>query len=295
MNFRHLKIFLTVCETGSMTRAGKELYIAQPSISQAIAELEKYYEVRLFERLNHRLYLTAAGDRLRSYARHILNLSDQARKEMADLGQGGAIRIGASLTIGSYLLPELVVAFRQQSPEVEVFTQVDNTTLIEKLILEDQLDLGLVEGPITSPHMIEKPYREDDLVVIASPQHPLTQKKIVTVLDLNDQGFIVREAGSGTQAIFEHAMQAAQVSWKVVGVYNNIEAIKQAVIANLGLAVVPKISIAEEEEQKKLLTLDVQELGLKRKFNLIYHRQKFFTRAMHMFWDSCIATRDRQR
>src|SRR5512133_2776400 len=101
MNFRHLRIFLTVCEVGNMTRAAKELYMAQPSVSQAIAELEKYYEVRLFERLNHKLYVTEAGKRLQSYAHHILNLSEQARKELADLNQGGSVRIGASLTVGA--------------------------------------------------------------------------------------------------------------------------------------------------------------------------------------------------
>src|SRR6266545_3211406 len=134
MDFRHLQIFLTVCDVGNMTRAARDLYMSQPSVSQAISELEKYYGVRLFERLNHRLYLTAAGDRMRAYARHILNLSEQARKELADLSQGGSVRIGASLTIGAYLLPDLVAAFQKQTPRVEIFTRVDNTGLIEQLL-----------------------------------------------------------------------------------------------------------------------------------------------------------------
>lgn len=288
MNFRHLRIFLTVCEVGNMTRAAKELYMAQPSVSQAIAELEKYYDVRLFERLNHKLYLTAAGERLQSYARHILNLSEQARKELADLNQGGLVRVGASLTVGAYLLPELVADFQQRSPAVEVFTLVDNTTVIEQKILEDQLDLGIVEGPVTSPHIVEEMYCDDHLVFIASPRHPLASKEIITVDALANQPFIVREAGSGTQTIFEHAMQASAVPWKVAGIYNNIEAIKQAVIANLGLAVVSKIAITDEEGQGKLVALPVQDIALKRKFNLIYHQQKFFTKAMQSFWDSSL-------
>ncbi len=286
MNFRHLKIFLTVCETGHMTRAAKELYMTQPSVSQVIAELEKYYDVRLFERLNHRLYLTEAGERLRSYARHILNLSEQAQKELAGLGQGGFIRIGASLTIGAYLLPNLIANYHQKFPEVELFTQVDNTAVIEKQILADQLDLGLVEGPVSSPHIVEEYYCDDDLVVIASPQHSLIKHSIISVQELSGQAFIVREAGSGTQAIFENAMQAAQVSWKVAGIYNNNEAIKQAVSANLGLAVVSKIAITEEVSQGKLISLDVQGMALKRRFNRIYHRQKFFTRAMQLFMET---------
>jgi LysR family transcriptional regulator, transcriptional activator of the cysJI operon len=288
MNFRHLRIFLTVCEVGNMTQAAKQLYMAQPSVSQAIAELEKYYEVRLFDRLNHKLYLTAAGERLQTYAHHILSLSEQARKELADLNQGGFVRIGASLTVGAYLLPDLVVAFRQQSPAVEVFTLVDNTTVIEQKILEDQLDLGIVEGPMTSPHIVEEMYCDDHLVFIASPAHPLASKESITVQELANQSFIVREPGSGTQTIFEHAMQASEVPWKVAGIYNNIEAIKQAVIANLGIAVVSKIAVAGEVGQGKLVALPVQGISLKRKFNLIYHRQKFFTKAMQSFWDSSL-------
>lgn len=285
MNDRHLKIFLTVCEVGNMTRAAKDLYMAQPSVSQAVAELEKYYGVRLFERLNHRLYITPAGERLRSYARHILNLSEQARQELADLGQSGSVRIGASLTIGAYLLPGLVSAFHQQVPEVEVFTRVDNTSLIEKFLLEDHLDLGLVEGPVHSPHIVEEAYCDDYLAFIAAPQHPLALKQKLSVQDLAGQAFIMREPGSGTQEIFEHAMRAAEVNWKVSGVYNNNEALKQAVHANLGLAVVSKIAVAEEVQQNKLVVLEIEGLALKRKFNLIYHRQKYFTQVMQLFWD----------
>jgi DNA-binding transcriptional LysR family regulator len=283
MNFRHLKIFITVCEVGNMTRAAKELYMTQPSVSQAIMELEKYYGVRLFERLTHRLYLTEAGERLRSYAQHILNLSEQAEKELADMGQGGSLRIGASLTIGAYLLPGLVADFHRQTPQVEVFTRVDNTNVIEKNLLEDKLDLGMVEGPVNSPHIVEEFFCDDDLVFIASPQHPLAQSGKRTVLDLAGQAFIVREAGSGTQAIFEQAMRAAGINWKTAGVCNNNEAIKQAVAANLGLAMVSKIAVTAEVLQGKIVLLEVAGMSIKRKFNLIYHRQKIFTRAMRLF------------
>ena len=286
MNFRHLKIFITVCEVGNMTRAAKELYMTQPSVSQAIIELEKYYGVRLFERLNHHLYLTAPGERLLSYAQHILNLSEQAEKELAGLGQDGSLRIGSSLTIGAYLLPGLVADFHQQNPQVDVFTRVDNTNVIEQLLLEDKLDLGLVEGPTFSAHIVEEFICPDDLVFIASPQHPLAKSGKRPAQDLTGQAFIVREAGSGTQNIFEHAMHAAGVNWKTAGVYNNNQAVKQAVSANLGLAMVSKIAIAEEVQQGKIVPLEIEGISIRRKFNLVYHQQKIFTRAMQLFRDA---------
>ncbi len=286
MNFRHLKIFLTVYEVGNMTRAARILYMAQPSVSQAIKEMEQFYGVRLFERLNHRLYLTTAGERLSSYARHILNLSEQARQELVDLSRGGSLRIGTSLTIGAYLLPSLVSTFRIRNPDVDIFLRVDNTSVIEKLTLNDHIDLGLVEGPVDSPQLVEKFFCDDYLVFIVSPQHPLGKKKKLQIQDLEGQAFLVREEGSGTQNIFEQAMREAGVTWKITGVYNNNEAIKQAVGANLGMAIVSKISIAEEVRKGLILPLEVEGISLKRKFTLIYHRQKFFTSAMELFLQS---------
>jgi DNA-binding transcriptional LysR family regulator len=189
-----------------MTGAAKILYMTQPSVSQVISELEKEYGVHLFERLNHRLYLTAAGEQLRLYANQIMHISEQAKKELADLGEGGLIRIGTSLTIGTYLLPGIINTFCQKMPKAEIFTRVDNTSVIEKLILEDQLDLGLVEGPIHSPFIREEAFSDDELVVICGPGHSLWGRTIIDTNDLAGNAFIIRESGSGTRDIFERVM-----------------------------------------------------------------------------------------
>jgi LysR family transcriptional regulator, transcriptional activator of the cysJI operon len=287
MDMRQLKIFAAVCDAGNMTRAAEALYMTQPSVSQVIGELEKEYKVRLFERLNHRLYLTEAGERLRIYARQILNLSEQARKELADLAVAGSIRVGASLTVGAHLLPALVEGYRARMPQVEIFTQVDNTSVIEKMLLEDALDLGIVEGPIYSPQIAEEMLRDDALTIICGPSHPLWDQPRVDIALLAGQRFIIRERGSGTRDIFERIMEEAGASWKIAGVYNNTEAIKNAVRANLGLAVVPQIAVEQEVSQGLLRQIDVPGLDLKRKFNLVHHRQKFFTPALQAFVDFC--------
>lgn len=283
MNIRHLKIFITVCEEGSMTRAAKLLFMAQPSVSQAIKELEDEYQVRFFERLNHHLYLTAAGERMRFYAQHMINLSDQVRQELADLGNKGTIRVGASLTIGAYLLPGLVAAFQKNAPGFEVFSRVDNTGFIEKLLLEDQLDLGLVEGPVHSAHIVEEFLCNDAAVFIASPLHPFARKGRLKIQDLAGQTFVIREAGSGMQSMFENVMEEAAIPWKNAGVFNNNEAILQAVRANLGLAMISNIAVTDDHYSGKIVPLEVEGITIKRKFNLVYHRQKTFTRAMQAF------------
>jgi len=288
MTLRHLEVFLAVCEHNNMTKAAKALYLSQPSVSLSISELENEYGVKLFERLNHRLYLTEAGERLKSYAHHILNLSDQAHKELSGLNQAGSLRLGASLTIGTYLLPAWVVAYSGQHPEIDVFTRVDNTNVIEKLILEDRLDLGFVEGPTVSPDIIEKTIRDDDLVVISSPRHILASRKKLATTDLSGMKFLVRESGSGTQAIVDNALLEAGIPWKVAGIYNNNESIKHAVQADLGLAIISRLWVEEEVRNGQIVLLRFPALKLTRKFNCIYHRQKFFTSSMQTLVDSLL-------
>ncbi len=282
MNPRHLKIFLEVCNCQNMTVAGKNLHISQPSVSQVITELERDLEVRLFDRMNHRLFLTNAGERLRDYANHIVHLSDQARLELKNLELLGPVRIAASLTIGTYLLPKWTVQVRNQYPNIELLTWVENTSLIEKMLLEDKIDLGFVEGPTYSPFLVEEKMSDDFLVIIASPHHSLARQSRIIIHDLQNQVFISREPGSGSQDIFNHVMQSAGVEWKTAGIVNNNEALKKAVTANMGLGMVSEIAIKDEVAHQHLVALDIEGLDLHRRFNLVYHRQKYMTPAIQL-------------
>ncbi len=266
-----------------MTRAASELYMTQPSVSQMIAELEQYYGIRLFERLNRRLYLTQAGERLQSYARHIINLEIQAKRELADLNRGGVLRIGASQTVGAYLLPEIIAQFKKRVDDVEVFSRVENTRLIEQYLMEDKLDFGLLEGMIHFTDLSQETFLDDDLAVVCAPNHPLADTKVIFPETLAPYGFILREEGSGTREIFTTQMRAAGVAWKVAGVYNSTDAIKAAVQNNLGLGILPILAIQQEIMDGTIRLLPVTGLILRRKLNLVYHRQKYFTNAMKAF------------
>lgn len=266
-----------------MTRAADDLYMTQPSVSQMIAELEHYYGTRLFERLNRRLFLTPAGDRLQSYARHIINLELQAKKELADLTRGGVLRIGASQTVGAYLLPEIIAQFHNRFPDVEVFSRVENTRVIEKYLMEDRLDFGLLEGMIHFSDLSQETFLDDDLAVVCASNHPLAGKKDISPETLASYGFILREEGSGTREVFTSQMRAAGVVWKEAGVYNSTDAIKFAVQNNLGLGILPILAIQQEILDGTVHLLSVSGLILRRKLNLVYHRQKYFTNAMKSF------------
>jgi len=278
MNFRHLKIFITVCEEKNMTRAAKRLFISQPSVSQAIAELEEYYQVKLFERLSRKIYITKAGKDLLSYAYHIVALNQEMEEVIRKNGRQRTIVLGATVTIGTYVLPSLLAGLRGEDNELDINTVVKNTKFIEESILNSQIDLGLVEGEISSADLEVKPFCEDELVLICHKDHPLAEEEVVTIPDLQGQSFFVREEGSGSRALFLNAMKKRGVSVKLQGVFNNTEAIKIASMYNLGLGVVSKISISLHDQD--LVVLNVKELSLKRNFSLVYHKDKYISQEL---------------
>ena len=267
----------------NMTRAAEDLYMTQPSVSQMVADLERYYDTRLFERLNRRLYLTEAGVRLKSYAVHMINLEAQAKKDLAGLESAGVLRLGASQTVGAYLLPEIIAQFKKTHSDVEVFSRVENTKVIGQFLLEDKLDFGLLEGLIHSPELAQHYFLDDDLAIVCAADHPLANQQVLSPEDLAAHGFILREEGSGTREVFATQMRSLGITWIEVGVYNSTDAIKYAVQNNLGLGVLPILAIQQELLERSLRLLPVSGLNLRRRLNLVFHRQKFFTGVMKAF------------
>ena len=148
MTLRHLRIFVAVCETGSMTAASAQMFIAQPSISLAIAEMEEYYGVKLFDRISRKLYLTDNGRRALQYARHLIDLFDEMEQGIRDQDAVGQLRVGTSITIGTYLLPQYINRLKQVYPSVRVEAFIGNSGSIEQQILDNQIDIGVIEGVI---------------------------------------------------------------------------------------------------------------------------------------------------
>ena len=173
MTLRHLNVFLCVCDEGNMTVAAEKLHIAQPSVSQTIAELEKYYQVKLFERLGRKLYITIAVQKLITYARHIINLNKEADDVMREINHHGVIRIGASITVGTCILNDIIGQFIKNNPQVKIISTVNNTKIIEEMLLVDQLDVGIVEGKIHSSGILHAPFMADELVLVSSVSHTL--------------------------------------------------------------------------------------------------------------------------
>ncbi|MDD3920995.1 MAG: LysR family transcriptional regulator [Eubacteriales bacterium] len=287
MTLRHFRIFVTVCDTMNMTKAANALFMSQSAVSQSIAELEKYYGIRLFERLNRKLYLSEAGGKLLSYARHMLRMNQEIEQDMRTLSQSGTLRIGASVTVGAYVLPQLVRSFRERFPTIRIEVTENNTAKIERLLMTDQLDLGIVEGDTASADLLSVPLTEDELVLICAPEHPFAGQKTVEPAALTREGFIIREEGSGTRKTFETVMAAANIPWHAVWTCTNADSIRMAVAANLGVSVISKLSIAQDVESGRLCTAQVRSLHFVRMLKTIYHRNKYITTPMQEFMDVC--------
>ena len=280
LTLRHFKIFITVCETMNMTQAAEKLYISQSAVSQAISDMESYYGVKLFERFSKKIFLTVSGEKLLSYSRHIMSMTEEAESELKSLSQSGQIRIGASVTVGSAVLPHIVKDFSVLNQNTEISVIEDNTSIIESLILNNEIDIGLVEGENISADIIVKPFIQDELVLISGKGHHFSEEPVVNPLELETQNFIIREKGSGTRKLFEAKMAASNINWTTTWVCNNSETIKNAVINNLGISVISRRSIEKEIDEKTLFISRIDGIEFIRYFKIAYHKNKYITDQM---------------
>lgn len=275
MNLRLLKIFIVVCQHMNMTKAAKELYISQPAVSQSIRQLEEHYQVILFERLANKLYLTQDGELLLSYAYHIVSQLEELENKLQAGQKVKQVNIGATITIGTYLMPRILADMKRHLPGMEIQVVVENTTYLEEHLLNAQLDLGLVEGQVTAKDLVVSPFMEDELMVICSKEHPLAYRDRLNVGDLSGQDFLLREETSGSRALFTGTMDRAGIPYRIAGVFNNTEAIIRSTEYNLGLGVVSKMAVTHG--QPNVQALSIEGLDLKRNFSLVCHKNKFIS------------------
>lgn len=286
MTIRHLKIFITVVDCGKMSRAAEELYITQPTVSQAIRELEDYYGVRLFERLSRQLYITEEGRTLLSYARYIVDSFEDMELTMKNRGSSGRLRIGASVSVGTCLLGKKLSLLEAQIPEIETEITVCNTSVIEEMVLKSNLDVGLVEGAVDSGDIVRLPIYEDELVIVVGKPHPLYGRDDLELSCLNGQNYISRETGSAEKNQLEQMLNLNDLHLKRIWNCTNTEAIKNAVMEGRGFAILSRM-IVEKEAAEGSLQIILEENSLKRDIHLIYHKDKYLSDSLKTWIDIC--------
>lgn len=288
MTIRHLKVFIAVCECGKMSLAAKKLYISQPSVSQAISEIEHHYGIKLFERLSKKLFITEAGEKLLSYARHIVTLFDEMEDSISAKSNNFSLKIGATITVGTCVINSILNPFERNCPEVKTQVIIENTAIIEGMLLKNQLDIGVVEGEIKSSDIVKFPIIPDELILVCPPSHQLSNLESINIEQLQDLDFVLREKGSGTRELFEKALENSKITINEKWTCNNSEAIKNAVINNQGLTVISKMLVEKELQCKKLHHILINDVKLSRNFNLVYHKNKYLSDHLKSFISSCL-------
>lgn len=280
MTLRSLEIFVTVTETGKMSDAATALHIAQPTISQAIAELEREYGVQLFDRLSRKLYITDAGRQLLSYAQNIIATTSEMEKQMKNLSACKTIRLGATITVGKCVLVDIVKRFEAMHPNISIVVTIENTATIEDLLLGSRLDLALVEGNIHSTELVFRPAIPDELVLVCHRDHPFAAKASVSLLGLSAFPFLMREAGSGTRELFEEKLHQQNIVIKPKWTCHGSDAILEALLANQGLTVISRRLVEPYERDGKLCIVPIENVQMKRNFSIVYHKTKFISSAL---------------
>lgn len=293
MTLRHIRIFLAVCDNGyNVTQAAKTLYMAQPAVSAAIRELEEEYGIRLFDRISRRFYITDAGKRFYQYARKMDVLYRDMERDMRNWNECGILRIGCSITVGSRLMPEYVKQFSFLHPKIQVQVVVQQSELLEKRLLQNELDFAILEGVVHEPGLVNEAYLEDHLVPVTAANGDFTPWQTLSVEEFRNQPFLLREKGSGTREIFDKETEAAGFSVQPVWESASNTALIQAAAAGLGITVLSQRLTEEMVSTGILCPLLVSDISFHRQFRIVYHQDKYLSAAATDFILLCKKTAD---
>ncbi|SHO54230.1 LysR family transcriptional regulator [Anaerocolumna xylanovorans] len=287
MTLRHMRIFVAVCTHNSITKAADALFLAQPTVSLAIKEMEEYYGVSLFNRISHKLYLSETGRLFLSYATHIIELFDELDAKIKNWDTLGTLRIGASITTGTYLLPGLVSEFHKSHPQIKVQAAIKNSEELEKLIMLNDLDFALIEGEIHNSQIRSEKIMEDKLTLICGANHPMAGIDSTDIRQLASYDFILREKGSGTREFFDSTLMVHNLTIKPIWESVSTHAILNAVSCGLGLSVLPHIMVKPYLDTGRVKEIKINDADLVRPFYVIYHCNKFLSNSAKDFMALC--------
>ena len=284
---RRLQVFATVARLLSFTKAAEALHMTQPAVTFQIRQLEEHFNTRLFDRTHNRINLTDAGELVKKYADQIIALNHEMDNEVRTLTGDvqGPLIVGASTTIGEYFIPGILGAYQSSFPHVKVRLHVANTNAIINMVENNEIDIGIVEGPVNNKNLITEVVWDDELVAVSQTQHELASHNKVDAKALADHPFISREEGAGTREVVENHLIDKNIDLSQLDIimeFGSPESIKSAVEAGLGISV---LSIATMEKELALGSLAAIPLDppIRRPFSIVYQRQKFRLRAMEEF------------
>ena len=288
MDDHKLKVFCIVAETKSFSRASEIIRLTQPAVSLQIQALEEMYGTKLFNRSGCVITLTQSGEMLYKYAKEISTLYSAAEKEIGGVTGlvKGIISVGASSTIGNYVLPSVIADFKRKFPKVGVHLHVGNSKNVVDFINGGTVDVGLVEGDVNKQKLIVEKLIADEMVFIMSPYHSLAKKSSISIMELSKEALIFREEGSGTRQAIEkylakHGM--SQQNLKISLIMGSTESIKTAVEEGLGTSILSKWAARKEVRYGSLKTAVFKEDKFVRDFSVVFKKSKEPSHTIEQF------------
>ena len=285
VNLDQLRIFQAVAETQSFTRAAAVVHLTQPGISKHIKQMEEYYGLPLFDRLGKKVALTQAGEILFEATREIMASITSAEQRIEDLKglRGGRLRLAASFPIGIYFLPGVLATFRKQYPGIAVTLDISLGERIVARILANKVDLGLVSHAVDDPRLVCEEFMTDDLVGIVPRSHPWAKKKTIKPCDLLRETLIVAAPGAGIRAVVEERLREQRIVLSDVLDFGNLEGVKRAVEAGLGVSIQPRTVVQREIADGALVCLTVSGMDPQLKYYRVYRKDKHLSNAVRAF------------
>jgi DNA-binding transcriptional LysR family regulator len=285
MNLHQLRVFFEVAEARSFSAAAEKLHVTQPAITLQIKNLEDYYELKVFERIGKKVLLTEEGKVLFDFANQMLTLSRQTEEALADLKglSRGTIQIGTSYSFGDYYLPTLLKAFHKKYPKVSIGISAGNTSQIIEDTLLHKNDIAFVAYHPGNNKLVVREFVSDILVAIVPNQHKLAGRESITLNELNREPLILRERGSSYRGMVDETFKRKGISPLIIMESASTSAIKKMVQSGAGIAILSRQVVKEEAEANAFKAIEFTEVEMAHRFYLIYHKDKYFSRALEAF------------
>ncbi|MFD2215617.1 LysR family transcriptional regulator [Metabacillus endolithicus] len=289
MNIENLKMFCLVVDEGSISQAARLSFVSQPAVTRQIRQLENFYGTLLFDRTEGKLIVTETGKMLYPFAKAIINDFDRSKEVIlqATGEYNSNLRVGASLTIGEFLLPSLLGRFKKHAPDIKVTLTIRNTPSVLEDLTNDVIDIALVEGIVEDKHLIVEKFANDELILVCPPDHPWKERSEIQIEELANEKMIWRESISGTRLIAENALKEYGILEKINSYMEigSTQAIKSAVESGLGISILSKLTVARELEQGYLQEIKIKDVHIERSLWLVKKPQRFHREGISQFVD----------
>jgi LysR family transcriptional regulator, transcriptional activator of the cysJI operon len=277
LNIESLQMFCLVVDEGSISQAARLSYVSQPAVTRQIHQLENFYGALLFDRSDGKLKVTGAGKMLYPFAKSIVHDFHRSKESIKQaMGEYHTnLHVGASFTIGEYLLPSLLGRYKKQTPDIKVTLTIKNTPGVLEDLSNDVIDMALVEGLVENKEFIVEKFADDELIVVCSPEHVWGEQ--IQIEEMIHERMIWRESGSGTRLIVENSLREQGIVEKMESYMElgSTQAIKSAVEAGLGISILPRLTVARELQLGLLREVDIEGVIISRNLWVVKKQQRF--------------------